>query len=445
MARIELEAPVAATAGAAGSGRAHLALMLLGGVLLLLINFAAPMGGLIGIPVAFFLKNRLHLSAQGLAVFNLMVGAPLFVGFLFGFLRDRWSPFRAGDRGHVVVFGLATLAVYGAVAFAPPTYGVLLASLLIATITAQIVASACAGLLTAAGQREAMAGGTSAVLGVAIAAPALAGYLLGGVLSGLLEGRGADDAARILFLIAAALMAGIALLGLAAPKALFVRGAAEPPTTTPWADILRLLRHRPVWPVMAIQLLWQFAPAQGIVLQYHITNTLHATDAQWGAWNAIFYGSFLPVYLAYGFLCRWVRLSWLLWIGFIMAVGQMVPLLFVRTAVGALWAALAMGLIGGLGQAALVDLTIRAAPRGLQGTMIMLFMSIYYIAVRFGDLLGTEVYDHHGGFVPAVVVTIIVYALILPLLLLVPRRLTATRDGEAVNERRPTGEGYFSN
>jgi MFS family permease len=435
MARIEMEAP--ATAATAGSRRDRLALMLLGGALLLLINFAAPAGGLIGIPVAFFLKNRLRLSAHDLALFNLAVGAPLFVGFLFGFLRDRWSPFGAGDRGHVVVFGLATLAVYGAVAFAPPTYGVLLVGLLAATVTAQIVASACAGLLTAAGQREAMAGGMSAVLGVAVAAPALAGYLLGGVLSGLLEGRGADVAARILFLIAAALMAGIALLGLSAPKSLFARGAAEPPTATPWADILRLLRHGPVWPVMAIQLLWQFAPAQGIVLQYHITNTLHATDAQWGAWNAIFYGSFLPVYLAYGFLCRRAPLSWLLWIGFIIAVVQMVPLLFVRTAVGALWAALAMGLVGGLGQAALVDLTIRAAPRGLQGTMIMLFMSIYYIAVRFGDLLGTEVYDHHGGFVPAVVVTIIVYALILPLLLLVPRRLTATRDGEAAVPRVP--------
>jgi MFS family permease len=428
MARTEVGVP-AADRAEARTERDHLALMLYGGALLVLTNFVSPAGGLIGIPVTFFLKNRLHLASHDLAVFNLWVGAPLFVSFLFGFLRDRWSPFGTGDRGLVVIFGLATLLVYVVVAFAPPTEGVLLASLLIATVTSQIVVSASAGLLAAAGQREAMAGGMSAVLGVATALPALAGYLLGGELSGLLEGRGADIAARILFLTGAGLMAGIVLLGLVGPRSLFLKGATERPSTTPWADIGRLLRHWPVWPVVAIQLLWQFAPAQGIVLQYHITNTLHATDAQWGAWNAIFQGVFIPVYLAYSVICRRVRLAWLLWLGFIIAVAQMVPLLFVHTAVGALWAALAMGLMGGLGQSALVDLAIRSAPKGLQGTMIMLFTGLYYVAVRFGDLLGTEVYDRHGGFVPAVVVTIIVYALILPLLLLVPRRLTATADG----------------
>ncbi|MDB5481797.1 MAG: ral substrate transporter [Caulobacteraceae bacterium] len=416
---------------AAASADDHLRLMLFGGALLLLINLAAPMHGLIGIPVAFFLKNRLHLSANQLAVFNLWIGAPLFAGFLFGFLRDRWSPFGAGDRGHIVLFGLATVATYLTMAFARPSYGALLACLLLATVTFQMIASAASGLLTAIGQREAVAGSMSMVLGVASALPALAAFLLGGYVSGWLEGRAADSAARILFLGAAGLMGVIALLGALGPKGFFARGAVDKPIATARGDVMRLLRCWPVYPVMLIQLFWQFAPAQGIVLQYHITNALHATDAQWGMWNAIFYGSFVPVYLAYGFLCRRVRLRWLLWIGFTIAVAQMVPLLFIRSAVGALVAALPMGLLGGIGQAALVDLTIRAAPKGLQGTMIMLFTACFWISGRFGDVFGTWLYDRHGGFVTAVIATIVVYALILPLLLLVPARLTATSDGEA--------------
>ena len=410
----------------------HLRLMVIGGGLLLFINFAAPMNGIIAIPIAFFLKNRLHLAAHQLAIFNLWVGIPLFASFLFGLLRDRWSPFGAGDRGHIIVFGLATMAVYAAVAFMNPTYGILLASLLVATSAFQIVASASSGLLTVIGQREAVAGGMSAVFGVANAVPALVAFLIGGYLSGLLEGRSAGAAAQILFLVASGLMAAIAIFGAIGPRALFQRGAAQAHSLTLWADIGRLMRHWPVWPVMMIQALWQFAPAMGIVLQYHITNTLHATDAQWGEWNAIFYGVFTPVYLLYGVLCRRFRLNGLLWFGFVIAVGQMAPLLFVHSAVGALWAAAAMGLLGALGQAALVDLAIRSAPRGLQGTMIMMFTAIYWGSQRFGDLFGTEIYDHHGGFIPAVWWTIGVYALILPLLLLVPRRLTATRDGEAV-------------
>ncbi|MEJ0066381.1 MAG: hypothetical protein WDM85_13970 [Caulobacteraceae bacterium] len=48
-----------------------------------------------------------------------------------------------------------------------------------------------------------------------------------------------------------------------------------------------------------IQLLWQFGPAIGTVLQYHMTNTLHGTDFEWAAWNAVFLGSMVPVYVAY--------------------------------------------------------------------------------------------------------------------------------------------------
>jgi hypothetical protein len=163
-----------------------------------------------------------------------------------------------------------------------------------------------------------------------------------------------------------------------------------------------------------------------------MVNTLHATDAQWGAWNAIFLGSFLPVYLSDGFLCRKVRLSRQLWVGFGVSVFQMTPLLFIHSAIGALIAAAPMGLLGGVAQAALVDLASRSCPRGLQGTMLMLFTSIYWISTRFGDLLGAWLYDLHGGFVTAVIATVIVYAMILPILLLVPRRLIDTADGEFV-------------
>ena len=44
----------------------------------------------------------------------------------------------------------------------------------------------------------------------------------------------------------------------------------------------RLVRHWPIYPAMLIWLLWNFAPGSTTPLQYHLQNTLHATDAQWG-------------------------------------------------------------------------------------------------------------------------------------------------------------------
>src|ERR1700722_12851405 len=86
---------------------------LFGGLLLTLMNFASPAGGMIDIPVTFFLKNRLHLNANELAVFKLWIGAPLIAGFVFGFIRDRWSPFGRGVRASLIVFG-ATPALISA-------------------------------------------------------------------------------------------------------------------------------------------------------------------------------------------------------------------------------------------------------------------------------------------------------------------------------------------
>jgi MFS family permease len=410
----------------------RLNIFLFGGVLILLINFGHPAGGIIDIPVSFFLKNKLHLQANQLAVFKLLAGTPLFLGFVFGFLRDRWSPFGKGDRGHLVIFGLVTALIYGVVALVKPTYAVLLGGLFVGTMAFQIAGSAAAGIVSAIGQRLAMAGRMSALISIGTSLPALISFTLGGLLSELLEGRDATTAARILFLVAAALMALIALCGALGPRSVFAAGHVERSGSAVLHDVGRFFRHWPIYPVILIQMLWQFAPGIGIVLQYHMSNELHASDAQWGLWNALFFGSFVPVYIGYGFLCTRVRLGWLLWGGFILAVGQMAPLLFAHTADEAIIAAVPMGVIGGIAQAALQDLTIRSCPPRLQGTMMMLFVALYYIMVRFGDLFGTWLYDHQGGFITALWATIGIYALILPALLLVPRRLITSADGEVL-------------
>ena len=422
----------AAAARLVGDPR-RLGLYLFGGALMLLVNLADPAVGLANIPISFFLKNRLHLAAHDQAIFRLWIAVPLFLSFAFGFLRDRWSPFGAGDRGHLIVFGLLTAAVFATVAFLPPVYGVLMGGVIVATAAFQMVLGASNGLLSTIGQQQAMAGRMSVVLGVAATAPLVASNVGGGALSQLLEGEGAVGAARILFLVAAAIMVAIVTLALCRPRALFSVARIERSSDHFLQDVVRLARHWPVYPVIMIQVLWQFAPASGLVLQYHMTDALHGTDFQWGLWNAVFLGSFVPVFVAYGFLCQRFKLGWLLWGGFGLAVCQMVPLLFVHTAWGAIIAAAPMGIIGGVAQAALTDLVIRSCPSRLQGTMMLLWgVTIYYIAVRFGDLLGAEIYDHWGGFFVAVWATIGIYALILPVLLLVPKHLLVTRDGEAL-------------
>ena len=153
-------------------------------------------------------------------------------------------------------------------------------------------------------------------------------------------------------------------------------------------------------------------------LQYHLQNTLGAADWQWGTWNAIFTASFIPTFVLYGLLCVNVSLRRLLWWATIAALPQFIPLLFVDSIWLVSVLAIPAGLMGGLATAAYVDLTMRSAPPGLQGTMLMAASSVYFVATRFGDVLGSYVYDHTGGFGACVVLTTACYGLILPVLLL---------------------------
>jgi MFS family permease len=416
---------VAATALPAGE-RTRLLLWI--AVPVLVINFAAPYLQLIALPLVFFLKNRLHQSPDQVALFALIAASPTYVGFLGGFVRDRWSPFGGGDRAHLVVFGLGVAAAYGALAFATPTYAVLLAGGVLVGILLQFVTGAASGIATAIGRRHAMSGQMSTAMNTAIIIPAVACGWLGGLLADSTEALPAGRALRTVFLIGAGLMLLIAAFGALGPRRVYEDGRIEPEAISPGRDFIRLLKWWPIYPALLIQLLWQFAPGAGIAMQFHLSNDIHATDTQVGLFYTIFYGGFIPVYGLYAWLAQRIPLRPLVWIGGVLAVPQMASLLFIHSPVGALWAAVPMGLLGGIGQAAFTDLTIRSSPKGLEGTMMMLFLTMYWIAQRFGDLWGADLYSHHGGFNAALWATIAVYAAILLVIPFVPKRITAGHD-----------------
>ncbi|MGH6993056.1 MAG: MFS transporter, partial [Caulobacteraceae bacterium] len=401
------------------------------GGLIILTGFGGPTGWLIGLPISFFLKNRLHLSAEQVAIFGAIVHIPLYVGFLFGLARDRLNLFGMKDRGLLLVFGGVCAAFYVAFAFIPPSYASLLAAQTLILICFSFTVAALTGAMSTLGQQNVMSGRVSVAWNVFGYIPSMVAMLAGGALSDLMEREGAAHAARLLFLVGAALAVLIALYGVWKPKAVFDNYRVERPAAHFFEDIKRLVRCRPVWVALLIWSLWTFAPGGGTPLQYFLQNHLHAKDAAWGEWNAIWSFSFIPTFLLYGFVCTRFPLRPLLWWGTVFAVPQFVALAFVHTIGAALLAAIPMGLLGGFASAAYIDLIIRSCPKGLQGTVMMASAAAYQIVYRGGDILGTDLYQRFHGFTVCVIAITVVYALILPTLLLVPKWITATADGEA--------------
>jgi hypothetical protein len=399
------------------------------GVLIVLLAFGAPGGGLIDVPLSFVLKNKLHLSAQDVAHFRLVAAIPLYLSGLFGFARDIWNPLGRGDRAFFMLFGGITAALYLGFAFMPVTYVTLLAEIVLLTTAFLFVSGAQNGLTAALGEQHLMSGQMSAAWSLFGAIPGMVALVIGGSLSEYLEAGSADRAARTLFLLGGVAMAAVAIYGIWRPSVVFDNVRRTHGLRYPAGELQRLLRHWPIYPALLIWMLWNFAPGTQTPLQYYLQNTLRASDIQWGEWNAIFAAAFIPTFLLYGVLCRRHNLKRLLFWGTVVAVPQMVPLLFIHSIFGALIAAVPMGLMGGIATAAYMDLLIRSCPETLQGSVLMLSSTVYFVVSRFGDVLGTVLYDRFGGFQICVAAITLVYAAILPVLSLVPRRLVERADG----------------
>ena len=373
------------------------------------------------------LKNQLHATATQVSIFRLLTAIPVYVSFLFGLTRDLWNPLGLRDRGFFFIFAPATAAVFIWMAWSRLSYPGLFIGMLLVMLSFRFVAAAYQGLIALVGQEKLMSGRLSALWNTVSYLP----YVLGAFASGYIAEHLPPGQT---FGLMAALSLLIGLMGLWKPRAVFNHAYDQPQARGAdlLGDIKRLVKHRAIYPAVLITFMFQFSPGSNTPLQYYLTNELHSSDAVYGYFNAIFSVSFIPAFLLYGFLCKRVSLNKLLWWGTIIAVPQMVPLAFIHSANAALAWAAPIGLMGAIAAAAYFDLAMRSCPAGLQGTLMMLVDGFYMLSYRGGDLLGSKIYSSSPahGFLYCVIATTAVYALILPVILLIPKELTATADGE---------------
>src|SRR5215472_13176623 len=112
------------------------------GILIVLLAFGAPSGGLIDIPISFLLKNKLHLQAHEVASFRLVAAVPLYLSFVFGFIRDSWNPFGMRDRGFMLLFGAISALLYALFAATSLGMSTLLIAVIALTVSFLFVAGA---------------------------------------------------------------------------------------------------------------------------------------------------------------------------------------------------------------------------------------------------------------------------------------------------------------
>ena len=313
------------------------------------------------------------------ATFLAVTSSPGWVAFLFGFLRDRFRSLLGGDRGWLAFGAVATTACYLWLA---------LMHLDLRALTGLVLAATVCFLFPHLSAR-----------GTFVAAASIALV----VLIQMIVSVNPEDT---------------------------IRSDSHPERSL--AAIKRVATYRPIWAATLIWFLWGFSPGLQTPMFYHLTNTVKISPQAFRVFMALFMGCNLPTLIIYGGLCRRFPLSRLIRWGTLLGMLQPLVLLFAFGTRSAILVGVIGGLVGGLGNVALMDLIIRSCPRGLEGTGVMLSMAAFRFAWSLGDVFGSWVYAR-GGFSTAMFVTSMSTGLIFPIIWwMVPPTITATREGEVI-------------
>lgn len=378
-------------------------------------------GGLLRLPIQFWLKDNLNVGPQALAVFEAVLFAPVYVAFAFGFLRDHWRPFRSGDRGYLMVSALAAIGCYLWLAAGTVNYHRLLVGGLLAVAAYQLLHAASEALMTWVAQRHLMTGRLSALNEFGDALVGVFAALMGGWMVGHVS-------MHVVFLIAAGCTAAVVLQSFWKPRVIFA--AQEIIVPEPGvASFVRLLRNRPLRAVMLIILLWSFSPGWHTPLLYYLTDKVGISSEVYGICQAMDYVGISAATALYFWACVRIPLGRLLWWGIVLNIIPGVLFLGVHSAAQAVAASLVIWLLLGFLTTAIGDLLTRSCPAGLEGSCQMLGASAFIVAGSVGDIFGAWLYEK-GGLLPCIIIEAVFTISIIPVLRQLPPALVASREFE---------------
>jgi Na+/melibiose symporter-like transporter len=278
-------------------------------------------------------------------------------------------------------------------------------------------------------QEHLMSGRMAALYSACYFIPLILGALFAGATADALTPRGQ-------FFILAVVALSIGVFGFLRPRSIFERAYDQPQAqgSDIRGDLRRLFGDRASLAAVAMIFLWQFAPGLQTVMQFHLTEHLGADESAFGYWTAMYYVSFLPGVIGYGYVCQRIAYGRLGTIAILLSAPLNLVLPFLTTPTQLMLFAIPLGLSAGAAFAALYDIAIRACPPGLHGALMMAVAGGNQMGWRVGDAFGTWLYTVGSahGFLFASIGTAVTSAAAPAFLLLAPRALLISKDGEVI-------------
>lgn len=375
------------------------------------------------LPLRLFLKDTLHLNAQAVAAFAFVTTLAWNVKPVAGLLSDAFPLLGTRRRHYMMLAAVLGALCWIAMALVPGTYGWLVAAAFGANAALVLGSTVMGGLMVEAGQKYGISGRVTSIRQGVQSAVSVGNGLLGGYLATMAFGWTAGIAAALLIVLVVASYFEL----------------TEPPHAAWNRDVLHhaaaqlrtLTRSWTLWAAGIFLALVYISPGFSTPLLYMQTDVYKFSSPYVGLMETIEGTAGLAGAAIYALLCRRFTLRQLLVAG--IAVNAVGTLLYLGYGYRQ---AIAIHGVGGFvamwSEVALMDLAVRATPRGCESLGFSLMMSARNLALGGSDVLGSWLLDTRGWtFHELVWLNAATTALVLVFVPFLPRALVDRSDGEA--------------
>ncbi len=379
------------------------------------------------LPLQNLLKNELHASRTASSAFFFLAGLAWYFKPVAGILTDAFPIFGSRRKTYLMLAASLGALVWLSVIFVPHRYDALLLIMILLGLFMMLTSTVVGAILVETAHASNGSGRLTALRFTVQYCCSIVAALGGGYLASLQFGVTAGCCAAILFLVVPA-------------AALLLR---EEPVTADAREILagaarqlkRIAGARTMWAAGGLVALVYIAPGFTTALFYKQQTELHMAPQAQGILNTIAAIGAICGAITYGFACRRFGLRTMLLVCLSFATATTLGFLFYSSVLNAQIIEAVNGFGGALATVALIDLSVRATPRGSEGLGFALMISISNFA-RFGtDWVGSAMLDKlHLPFSNLVLMNAATTLIAVPFVLLLPGVLVTRREGEAHEE-----------
>jgi predicted MFS family arabinose efflux permease len=387
------------------------------------LTLLRPERGIGLLPLQFLLKQQLHFTPLDMAKFFAIAATSWYLKPLAGMLSDHFPIL--GSRRHVYMMAgsLSVTLLWLLIGFGPHTRYALLGAVTALTTMFTICQATMSGLVVEGGRQFAATGRLSSARRVAEFVSALLVGPIGGWL-----------ASRPLQLTGTACAAVALALTILLIRYRTDQGDKSPPAS--WTELRTGLRtmaaSKPMWAAATLFFLLSFSPGFQTPLFYYKTNTLHFSAQFIGMLALVSAAGSIVASASYAWACSKVSLRTLMALGVILDAAAQGLYVFYASPTSAVVIEATAGLMRGFVWMPILDLLVRAVPKGNEAAGAALEWAPANVAVAVSDLAGSWLYQQYGlSFKNLAWLNSGTTLMILFIVPLIPASLIAIREGQA--------------